>query len=58
MEIEQESPFAFHEGGSRESEGHGMPRHRFMVRSGEKSMRKSYSQEEDSKEEYEGKRKE
>lgn len=53
---EEESPFAFHEGGSREqvtptpAVADGVPRNRFMVRGG-MNMTKRYSHEEEDNDE-------
>ena len=43
MQDEEESPFAFHEGGSRETAKNGVPRNRFISRGG--IVRKTFSEE-------------
>jgi hypothetical protein len=52
MMEEEESPFAFHEGGARETykDENGIPRNRFNRREGK--MRKTFSQENNEKDEF------
>jgi hypothetical protein len=47
---EEESPFAFHEGGSRETSKDGVPRNRFISREG--IFRKKFSQENNENDEF------